>query len=135
MVATQLAAVLEAGTRLVFAPDPARPVFQCPDSLKRTQLEALLTPESTRTATQALLRHAVTYRGVLRQLFAAMADPGVGEAADAARLLNAERQCVDELGVALAVRAQVAETWTRETGRCPRCGGPEHEPGDTGDKP
>ena len=136
MVATQLAAVLEAGTRLVFAPDPARPVFQCPDARRRTQLEALLTPEPTRTATQALLRHAVTYRGVLRHLFAAMADPAPGDAAEAARLLNAERECVDELGVALAdaVRAQVAAAWTLETGRCPWCGDPKHESGDTGDK-
>lgn len=132
MVAAQLAAVLEAGTRLVFAPDPARPVFQCPDSLRRTQLEALLTPAPVRAATQALLRHAVTYRGVLRRLFAAMADPGVGEPAPTASLLNAERRCVDELGVALAdaVRAQVAEEWAADTGLCPWCGGPQHQPGD-----
>jgi hypothetical protein len=127
MVAGQLAAMLAAGVRLRFAPDPTRPLFHTPDPSLRAQLEALLTPEGKRT-TQALLHHAVTYRGVLRALFRGMAEPATVTATTAAELLNAERRCVDELGVplAVAVRAQVAVAWTLETGWCPRCGGAPH---------
>jgi hypothetical protein len=135
VVATQLAAVLEDGARLRFAPDPARPVFHAPDARLRARLEDLLTPE-TKPTTQALLRHAVRYRDVLRRLFHALAELAPVAEAEARVLLNAERRCVDELGVALAdaVRAQIAEEWTTETGLCPWCGGPAHRPGDTGDE-
>jgi hypothetical protein len=126
-VAGQLAAMLDAGVRLRFAPDPARPVFHAPDAGLRAQLVGFLTPE-TKPTTQALLHHAVTYRGVLHGLFRGMAEPATVTEAAARDLLNAERRCVDELGVALAdaVRAQVATDWTVETGRCPWCAGAVH---------
>lgn len=135
MVAADLAAVLEDGARLRFAPDPARPVFHTADPGLRARLQGLLTPE-TKPATQALLRHAVIYRGALRRLFRGMADPVRTSAHEAHTLLNTERRCVDELGVVLAgvVRQQIAEEWAAETGLCPWCGGPQHEPGDTGDE-
>jgi hypothetical protein len=129
-----LASALTAGARLIFAPDPARPVFDG-SAETRARLEALLTPEAKPT-TQALLHHAVTYRGVLRRIFRGMTDPVTVDEAEARDLINGERRCVDELGVALAdaVRAQIAEEWTGETGRCPWCGGLAHDTGDKGDE-
>jgi hypothetical protein len=127
MVAAELAAVLDAGVRLRFAPDPTRPVFHAPDAGLRAQLAGFLTPE-TKPTTQALLRHAVTYRGVLRALFRGLAEPAPVTDRTARDLLNAERRCVDELGVPLAdaLRTQVAEAWTAETGLCPWCGDAAH---------
>jgi hypothetical protein len=132
MVATQLATLLEAGVRLVFAPDPMRPVFQPPDAALRARLVGLLTPES-KPAAQALLHYAVEYRTVLRRIFrglAALVPPL--PPAEAAGLLDAEARLTDELGVALAdaVRAQVAAEWSAETGRCPWCGDGAHGPED-----
>jgi hypothetical protein len=131
VVATQLAAVLDAGVRLRFAPDPTRPIFHAPDPGLRAQLAGLLTPE-TKPTTQALLHHAVRYRDVLRALFRGIAEPATVDDITARAWLNTERRCVDELGVALAeaVRAQVVESWTAETRLCPWCGGAQH-PEDT----
>ncbi|HUF34786.1 MAG TPA: hypothetical protein VMN37_02495 [Gemmatimonadales bacterium] len=65
------------------------------------------------------------YSGIVRRLFCAIAaDAPAGE------LVAEEAETARALGESLAgvLRAQAAEEWTAETGRCAWCGGPEHAP-------
>jgi hypothetical protein len=61
------------------------------------------------------------YSGILRGVFQAIAD-----GAPAGELVAEEAETARALGESLAglLRAQAAEEWTAETGRCAWCGGP-----------
>jgi hypothetical protein len=130
VVADQLAAALTAGARLVFTPDPERPVFACPAEGPARALLFPMLAGNTRREVHQLLRRAVAYRQVLWRIFEGNA-AGISES-DARALLDGERRLVDELSVPLAdaLRRQVGRDWANSTGFCPRCGGVQHEKGD-----
>jgi len=129
LVGGRLAEAMQRGARLVFSPDPARPIIRCSSPEARRLVDPLLGPD-LKAAAQAMLGHAAAYRRTLLDLFRMNGTPEPTEAdmTEARRLVGEEMRLVDDLGPALAdaVRAQVMAEWGETVKSCPLCGEHPH---------